>query len=374
MNIGFDAKRIFYNETGLGNYSRTLVKLIKKNYPDDNCFLFTPTIRGLKPMQYKNTFNDCTIIEPDTFFDRMFSTYWRNFTMVKDLLKFNLDIYHGLSHEIPRNIEKTGIKTVVTIHDLIFLKFPELYKPWDVMIYKKKYLESCHRADAIIAISENTKNDIMEFLNIPSEKIFVIYQSAAPQYYTKIDKSKHEIVMQKYNLKDPYILYVGSLNKRKNLIPLIKAISLLKQKKIKLIIVGSGSEKTNLEKTAANEGVTSQVRFLNNVSGEYLPSLYAGAKMFVYPSIYEGFGIPIIESLLCKTPVITNRGSCFHEAAGEGGIYADVFNPGSIAEAIEFLLIDRNHKKLAANGFQHVKNFSSANFVKNTHDLYQSII
>jgi glycosyltransferase involved in cell wall biosynthesis len=373
MNIGFDAKRIFYNETGLGNYGRTLVRLLKNNYPADEYVLFSPPVKGQKPTQHKREFADCHIVEPKNFIDQVLSSRWRSSAIVKDLLKYDLDLYHGLSHEIPKNIEKTGIKSIVTIHDLIFLKFPKLYNPWDVTTYKRKYLDSCYRADAVIAISQNTKNDILEFVNIPSEKIHVIYQSAASDYYQPVSESGIEIVKQKYGLSDSYLLYVGSLNKRKNLAPLIKSIALLKNKKLDLVIVGSGSEKRNLEKSVVEAGVSSQVKFLTGVGGEDLKALYTGARVFIYPSLYEGFGIPIIESLLCKTPVVTNLGSCFHEAAGEGGVYVDVTSPVRLAEAIEFLLDESNRNKVAEKGFNHVQNFSPQNFVKNTYDLYKKI-
>jgi len=373
MNIGFDAKRIFYNETGLGNYSRTLVRLLKKSYPFEHYYLFSPPMRGENPHKHRQEFSDCTIVEPEHFLDRIFPAYWRNYSVVKSLPKYNLDIYHGLSHEIPRGIEKTGIKSIVTIHDLIFLRYPEFYKSWDVAMYKRKYLASCFRADAIIAISENTKKDILEHLNIPAEKIHVVYQSASADYYQAIPEHETRRVRQKYLLPETYLLYVGSLNKRKNLAPLIEAIPRLKNKDLQLIIVGSGSEKKRLEQVVQNEGVSRQVRFLSGVPNEDLPSLYHGARVFIYPSLYEGFGIPIIESLLCKTPVILNHGSCFHEAAGEGGLYVDVSNSMKLAEAIDFLLDDQNNLEVARKGFDHVQKFSPENFVKHTYELYKQI-
>jgi len=377
MNAGFDAKRIFFNETGLGNYSRTLVRLLKNHYSSNNYYLFSPPIHGKKPLVHKEEFSDVNIIEPDSFVDRLFSYRWRRSTMTRDLSRYNLDIFHGLSHEIPLGIEKTNIKSIVTIHDLIFLKFPELYKPWDVYYYKKKYQDSCYRADAIIAISENTKKDIMELLGIPSKKIHVIYQSAGSSFYQKIKEEDMERVRRIYNLKQPYLLYVGALNKR-NLMPLVKSISWLKTgpKKIniQLYIVGSGSEKKNLENYAREQNVSDQVFFLSQISGRDLPALYSGAKMFVYPSIYEGFGIPIIESLLCKTPVIVSRASCFPETAGEGAVYADVSSFESLAESIEYLLDDKNNKKIARAGMRHAQKFSEKKFVENTFNLYKKII
>jgi glycosyltransferase involved in cell wall biosynthesis len=180
MKIGYDAKRLFFNFTGLGNYSRMIVLSLLKNFPEDKYYLFTPRLKN------KNLFSEfiqkCRIVEPDTFMGNLFPQIWRRTGIVKDIINNELDVYHGLSHEIPAGLKKEKIKTVVTIHDLIFLRFPEFYKPWDVWNYKRRYLKSCLLADKIIAISENTRRDIVELLGVNEEKISVVYQSVNPVY------------------------------------------------------------------------------------------------------------------------------------------------------------------------------------------------
>ena len=174
MRIGYDAKRAFHNLSGLGNYSRNIITLMSRFYPANEYYLYTPGIR-------ENTGqflpSGAILRTPETFLSKKFGSVWRSVCLAKWLQKDRIDIYHGLSNELPLNIKGTGVRSVVTIHDLIFIRFPELYNRIDRNIYRQKVNYAVRIADRTIAISEQTKRDIVEFTNIKPEKVSVIYQS-----------------------------------------------------------------------------------------------------------------------------------------------------------------------------------------------------
>ena len=163
MKIGFEAKRAFTNGTGLGHYSRTLISSLAKYFVEDDYYLFTPKQTNL--FKIDSIENIKTII-PTHFPASIFRSAWRSSWVKKDLVKLGIDIYHGLSHEIPFGIQNTSVKSVVTMHDLIFERNPEQYNPIDVKIYRKKFKYACVNANHIIAISHQTKNDLIDFYNI----------------------------------------------------------------------------------------------------------------------------------------------------------------------------------------------------------------
>ena len=174
MRIGFDAKRAFLNNTGLGNYSRDTIRVLSNFYPDNKYFLYTPKEKGNSRLAFLDNRNNTFVRTPQSLLNKALKSYWRSKSIVSDLFNNKIDIYHGLSHELPLGIEKTNIKTVVTIHDLIFIRYPHLFRTIDRKIYYKKFNSACHRADKIIAVSQQTKQDIIDFFLIPEEKIEVI--------------------------------------------------------------------------------------------------------------------------------------------------------------------------------------------------------
>lgn len=334
MNIGFDAKRFFHNNSGLGNYSRTLVKQISTYFPHNNYFLYNtkPSNRTVK--LESNTKE----ILPKSIINQTFPSFWRSKNIVKQLLEDKLDIYHGLSHELPIGIENTNIKSVVTIHDLIFLRYPEYYKSIDRKIYQSKIKSACERANKIIAISEQTKRDIVDFLNINPLKIDVIYQGCADIFKKALPKNHFSTIRNKYSLPAKYILSVGTIEERKNTINLIKAFRL--ETDHDLVIVG-GAHKNYLKEVKrliSEFKLNDRVHILSGVTDNELVSIYQNATIFVYASLFEGFGIPIIEAIHSKIPVIAATGSCLEEAGGNDCIYVDPLSPDQLASSINMLL------------------------------------
>ena len=371
MNIGFEAKRIFHNKTGLGNYSRDLVRLLSKHFPENNYFLYNP--KTAKEQLF--TADNNTVFEktPSTPLYTKFYNLWRQKGVVKDLIKDDIKLFHGLSGEIPRGLQKNNIKSVVTIHDLIFLRYPELYSYFDRKIHFYKFKKAAHEADKVITISEQTKKDVIEFLKIDASKIKVIYQGCHSIFKENFTNEEMQEVISKFELPKEFILNVGTIEPRKNVLLAVKAI---KNINTFLVIVGKEtSYTTEVKKYITEHQLEKKVLFLKNVNLKELAILYRLAKIFVYPSFYEGFGIPIIEALYSKTPAITTRGGVFPEAGGENSIYIDPTNETEMQEAIERLLDNEKEcAEMAEKGFEFIQKFNDEIIAKEIHSLYESVI
>lgn len=354
MNIGFDAKRAFQNTTGLGNYSRTLISSLAGYFPENKYFLFTPDVSDLfNPIRVGSS---RTIVPSSPLF-KIFRSAWRSKFITKDIAKSRIEVYHGLSNEIPFGIHCLPVKKVVTIHDLIFERYPRQYNPIDVYTYRKKALYACRNADRIIAVSEQTKKDIISFYRIPAGKISVVYQSCDPVFSQRATDFRKNDIRLKYHLPEEFLLYVGSVVKRKNLLTLVNALQLLPGN-IPLIIVGSGHHYQHLVKASLQVNKDAHpIRWLceqHPVPKNDLAVIYTTAKMLIYPSIFEGFGLPIQEALRSGTPVITSIGSCFAETGGDAALYVNPLDKNEIANAIYKLSNDGNlRKKMILKGIKY---------------------
>ena len=375
MKIGFDAKRAFNNKSGLGNYSRNLIRSIIKNNPLEDYFLFNSEASRYKLQDFLEKRSNIHLVEPQSFWGKEFPGWWRSYGITKNANQLNLDLYHGLSNEIPLNSHLMKAKKLITVHDLIFMRFPEFYNAADRKMYTIKTKKSCALADGIVAVSEQTKNDLIEFLDVPKEKIHVIYQTCDENFfhdneYTTNDNSPEKL------LPDNYILYVGTIEQRKNLLALVRAIHELdKTMQVTLVVVGKETSYSK-EVSAYVErfGLERRVVFMKSVNNALMPLIYRKAKAFIYPSIYEGFGIPIIEALVSKVPVITTRGGCFPEAAGPGSVFVDPDNAEELADAIRLVLTDEaKRKEMIATGYAYAQQFKPAVCAENMFNLYKKI-
>ena len=373
LRIGFDAKRLFNNFTGLGNYSRTLVQNLSEQYPDHQYYLYSPQIQKKAQTNY--------FLESPGFIPRQSrylpDTIWRSFGLRPQIRKDEIGLYHGLSNELPYNLRNTGVKTIVTIHDLIFKRYPKWYPLIDRQIYDLKFRYSCQTADRIIAISECTKKDIIHFYDVDPSRISVIYQTCGSEFQQLLSDPLLALMREKYKLPQDYLLYVGSVIERKNLMGIINALSLLPSElDIPLVVIGQGKGYLKQVKAEiARKGLTKQVYFLSDLQQSDLPALYQAAMAFLYPSHYEGFGIPLIESLFSRTPVLTANRSSLPEAAGEGGHYVDPAQAEDIAAGIEKLIEDSEYRKtLTEKGLAHIQRFDVEKSTAAVMDLYQDCL
>jgi glycosyltransferase involved in cell wall biosynthesis len=375
MKIGFDAKRAFNNKSGLGNYSRNLIKHIVKNNPTEDYFLFSSENERYKLQNFIEKKSNIHLVEPEGFWAKEFPAWWRSYGITKSANNLKLDIYHGLSSELPMNSHLMKAKKIVTVHDLIFMRYPEFYNSADRKMYTIKTKKSCALADAVVAVSEQTKSDLIELLDVPKEKIHVIYQSCDENFFHPQDFTTNDHSPEKL-LPEEYILYVGTVEQRKNLLALIKAIHELdKTMKVNLVVIG---KETTYAKEVSNYvekyGLEKRVVFTKSINNSLMPLIYRKAKAFVYPSLYEGFGIPILEALISKVPVITTRGGCFPEAAGPGSIFVDPDNEVELADAIRLVLGDENKRQeMISIGYNYAQQFRPEICAHNVFNLYKKI-
>ena len=367
MNIGYEAKRVFHNKTGLGNYSRDLVRMIATFYPSTKLFLYNPK-EAKKPLFVNKVTN---IIERRP--NSPFKNYWRQKGVVKDLLADKIAVFHGLSGEIPSGLRKNNIKSVVTIHDLIFMRYPNLYSFVDRKIHYLKFKKAAKNADVVIAISEQTKQDIIKYLKIEEQKIKVVYQGCQPVFKEEVAAEILLQVKTKFNLPDEFLLNVGTIEARKNALSIVKAI---KNLDTTLVLIGKETDYTQqIHSYIAENNLQQKVVFLKGITSNELAAIYQLATVFIYPSIFEGFGIPIIEALFSKTPVITTNSGVFPEAGGPNSIYVDPNDIEEMEEKIKFLLANPEiRNQIVEKGLEFAQQFNDDVIAKNVMEIYESLI
>lgn len=357
MRIAFDAKRAFTNSSGLGNYSRALIKSIVELYPNNQYSLYTPTDSNSEFAEFMRSKLNVEICTPRSLSSKSLPFLWRSFSITKHLQQNNTSIYHGLSNELPFNIALFRNFKVVSIHDLIFLRYPELYPFFDRKMYYQKVKQACKTADCIIAISKQSQADLIEYFAIPESKIKVVYQSCDPVFHSPPSPEQLIAVGKKYKLPKQFILSVGTIEERKNLLTLVKALKQCKE--LELVVVG---RKRAYYKQVANfiveNNLQARIHFLEDVANSELPALYHLAKLFVYPSFFEGFGIPILESLTCKTPVIAANSSSLPEVGGTHTVYFEPTNVDQLAAEIKRVFYSETLcKDMAEQGYLHAQKF-----------------
>ena len=366
MKIAIDAKRAFHNSSGLGSYSRNLIDGLSEIDQENEYFLFTPQVN--KPIYTSVLGNNFKTLQNKS----LIKPYWRSFSITKDLIKHEIDLYHGVSNELPLSISPLDLKTVVTIHDLLYLRFPQLYPILDRNIYFHKAKKSCAFANKIIATSHATKKDIIEKLGVEEEKIEVVYQSCADNFF-KTNSEKEKIAVQKkYNLPSEFILFVGRIEERKNIQKIIEAIGTMDaNKRLPLVIVGRGTSLVNsLEKLAKTRNV--QIQIEQEVSNEDLPMIYQSCELFIYPAFYEGFGIPVLEAIVSKKPVITSKDTSMAELIADENCLVNPYDVSEIASKIEAIL-KGSTESMVADNLQKVKHLTNLNFAKAVQKIYHTI-
>jgi glycosyltransferase involved in cell wall biosynthesis len=285
--------------------------------------------------------------------------------MSQKINSLKLDIYHGLSHEIPYLIG-SSTKKIVTIHDLIYEINPALFPKSDGILYKIKYRSSCKRADSIIAISGSTKKDLDAKYGL-SENVAVLYQSCGENFQLlplSLPSKKH-------------FLYVGSINKRKGLLQIVNAYAkLAPELQLPFVVIGEGGVyKEEVIWEINNLKLESKFNFLGNIANAELIKYYDDCICLVLPSLYEGFGIPIIESLFRKRPVITSTTSSLPEACGPGGLVVNPTNIDELATAMQKMFDTRTWTTLSEKGHEYVKiNFSKTATTQKLIDHYRSFV
>lgn len=365
MKIAFDAKRFFHNTSGLGNYSRDFVRILSEYFPENEYLLLNKnkSERGNEILEKTNVH----------FIESSKGKFSRQFKMGKDAQEQKSDIFHGLSGELPLKWDKTPIKKVVTIHDLIFMRYPQYYSFFDRKIHFWKFKKAAETADKIIAISEQTKQDIIHYLKVPEDKIEVIYQGCHQAFKENQTEEFIRKTREKFNLPERFILHVGTIEERKNLLSIVKAID---QSEIPLVVVGRKTKYfKKVEQYIKKNKLEKQVLFLEGVSMNELAVIYKLADIFVYPSFFEGFGIPVIEALFSKTVTVTSNTSCLPEAGGKDSVYIDPNNYLDIQSKIKFLWSNESERKRRAEkGYEFAEKFNDEIIAHQLMNFYKSVL
>lgn len=372
MNIAFDAKRAFKNRTGLGNYSRSLVAALHQYYPQHQYLLYTPLLQG--PSLFDQAF-DMPRVKVIQSPGKFLSSFWRSFRIPYTLPKKDVQVYHGLSAELPAGSVPHGVKYVVTIHDLIFLRFPDLYPALDRKIYWYKTKSACDKADLIIAISEQTKRDLIRYMKVPADKIRVVYQTCHEVFEQTVPAQQLSIVAAKYKLPQRFVLSVGTIETRKNVLLIVKALRELPAD-VALVLVGKKTDyAAEVESYIAAHGLQKRVYILSDVGFADLPAVYQLATIFVYPSIFEGFGIPVVEAIKCRVPVIAATGSCLEEAGGPDSLYVHPDDDAALAAHIAHLWNQEDKRQeQIVKALKYAERFTTAHFAGHTMQVYQELV
>ena len=372
MKIGFDAKRAAQNRTGLGNYSRYVLRILSEHMPEEELHLFIPNPRKTDFLSEIPKTDVMKTHYPEGGLWKRLRSLWRVWGITKDIGRQNIDIFHGLSNELPLNIGRSGCRSVVTIHDLIFLHTPEYYKPIDRWIYNYKFRRACINADRVIAVSEYTRQDIIRHYGISPDKIDVVYQGCDPAFAAPISEDKLAEVKARYSLPDRFILYVGSIEKRKNLMLVAKAMT-ESGNDTQVIAVGKHTPYTNeIRRYLHDNGRDDNIRFVHGVPFSDLPAFYRLASLFVYPSRIEGFGIPMLEAISSGVPAIGCTGSCLEEAGGPDCIYVDPDDVKGMADAIGRVMNDEAlRKKMIDNGRKYSRRFNDEALCQEVMNVYE---
>ena len=378
MKIGFDGKRAAQNFTGLGNYSRYALEALVKYYPNEEYNVYIPKDVNNAKFDEILAGSNCKMKKclPQSGSARKFKSLWRVWGVTKTVEADGVQVFHGLSNELPLNIRSVspGVKSVVTVHDVIFRRLPQCYPVIDRKIYDFKFRRACRNADHVIAVSECTKRDIVKDYGISPDKVSVIYQGCDPLFAQPVAPERIAEVRRKYSLPDRFIVSVGTIEERKNLLSVVKALLHL-PKDIHLVAVGRRTKYTELvDRFVAENGLRERVHLLHGVPYLDLPVIYSCANVFAYMSLYEGFGIPLLEALNSRVPVVAATGSCLEEAGGPGSLYVAPFDVEAIAAAVERCLQPSVKEEMVVRGLEWASRFTMEQFARQTMQCYNKVL
>jgi glycosyltransferase involved in cell wall biosynthesis len=368
MRVGIDAHCIGHGKTGNETYTYNLVKHLSLLEAEDIDYLIYLTAKGKREegLFFEERFR-AQLIRPESPFIRI------PIGFAMDSRAHTLDLLHA-QYLLPYQLK---CRTVLTVHDVLYERFPEFFTKADYYRNKLGIPWSCRRADHIITVSESSKNDLVQFYGLDPERITVTYHGA-DDCYRPIDKGEATEHLRKYGIEGDFLLYVGTIQPRKNVPRLLSAFAHLKKRGLphKLVIVGP---KAWLSEEAfralENNPAKRDVVVTGYVPRSDLAYFYNAATVFVYVSISEGFGLPVIEAMACGTPTITSLGSSLEEIAGGAAVLIDPLDDLAIASAIEDVLSDSGRRtELRELGLARSKQFSYRKMATQTQAIYRHLM
>ncbi|NMB46542.1 MAG: glycosyltransferase family 4 protein [Firmicutes bacterium] len=372
MLIGIDARAaLWYRGSGIGTYTYQLIEGLLEVDPLNQYQLVYP------PAQWVKVDDDFELV-PGEHKNRRF---WQLVQASPDVEAAGVDVYHipqngiGLPPSWPR-----AMKLVITIHDLIPFVLPQTCSKPYLEIALRELPRVVDAADYVITVSFSTKKDLVRILGVPEEKIAVIYEAAEPMYRPICPEKAQAYMQKECGITAPYILNVGGFSRRKNLTGLVRAFHEIKAKLpdgCQLVLVGGsgGGSYEEVKILVEKLGLEDRVKFPGFVRTDSMPYLYSGAELFVYPSLYEGFGLPPLEAMACGTPVVAARASSIPEVAGDGALLHNPYDEESLSEAmLKVMLDDELKQRLVERGYKQAAQFSWTKAATETWMVYQSLV
>lgn len=373
--IGFEANCVNQSGTGPYNHARSVIEAIAASNERNVYMRLYVNKRESAPQEPSlDQHINIETMEPDGSIWRKMTKLWNMWGVTRDAHRGGVELFHALNNELPYGLSKYGIRSVVTIHDLMYLRYPSVVNIIERFTTRFTLRSACRRADRIIAVSECTKRDLVELLEIDAEKIDVIYPGCNPIFTQPIDREYIDEVRKKYELPDRYILNVGSQSSRKNVELIFDAMTKLDDE-IHLVIVGNKTTHTNkLKRVAEKLNIDYMVHFVHNANNKELAAIYRGAEMMVYPTLYSSFGMPIAEAISVGTPVIAATGSSHEEAGGAAALYISPKDSSELAERIDAVLHNEELRaEMIKRGYEHASRFRPEVIAYNITNSYKRI-
>lgn len=376
VRIGLNYTAAIHQSAGIGRYTRELVKTLASLSNDTfqpHYRLFVADAgRDFAPPLPGSNFAWC----PTRLTERWLNRLWFRLRLPLPIQGWtgSLDLFHAPDFILPP--VKRGTRTILTVHDLSFVHEPESMMPRMSTYLNTWVLQSVRQADHVIADSQATRQDLIDFYQTPPQKITVLYPGVSPEFRPIQDADKLTAIRRKYNLgEQPFILSVSTIQPRKNYRRLVQAFAQIDIDVSLVIAGGKGWHYEEIFKEVTQQGLEERVHFPGFIADDDLPALYNAATIFIYPSLYEGFGLPALEAMACGTPVIASNQSSLPEVVGEAGILVNPRDVGAIAEAISRLLVDSElRQRLSEAGLAQAAKFTWPEMGMKLVKLYQQVL
>lgn len=371
MRIAIDATSMPPQPAGAGVYAIELVSALAAQDRRDGYALF---VRGAVLDAATGGRRNWRVEHIDAA-SRPARLIWEQVRLPRALAKLGIDVLHSTHHTLP--LAGVRCRRVVTVHDVTFLRMPERYPP-----ARRLYMQTLTRlaarvADAVIVPSNAVRDDVRRLLRVPERKIAVVYEAAGAQY-RPMEKSAALAVAGAYGIEPPFLLSVGSLEPGKNRARLFHAMRELRDAGVDVRLAVVGQRAWHYERELAlvdGLGLTDRIVFPGYVKAEHLPALYSGAEAFAFPSLYEGFGLPVLEAMACGVPVLTSNVSATAEVAGDAALLVDPTSVDAIRDGLRRLLCDADSRaELARRGVDRAAQFSWGRAAEETRAVYRHVV
>lgn len=368
MRIGVDARALVGEKAGIGHYIAALLGILGEIDCGNEYYLYSP--RPFETDWSQGSFRKRVIPARRTL-------WWVQKTLPRALVEDKIDLFWGGNYSIPLWPEQ--VKKVVTVHDLVFHKHPRTL-PLRRLVHLRAALPVyVRRAHRILVVSKHTAQDLREIYGVPPDKIVVTHLAARSEFSETIAEEAVEAVLEKYGLPRGYLLYVGTVEPRKGVDTILKALALYRKRKGKstlLVVAGLiGWKASFIEDLVEQLSLEESVRFLHYVPDTDLPALYRGASVFLYPSLYEGFGLPVLEAMASGVPVITSRVAALPEVGGAAALYIEPGDADCLTVHLEKLLADPGlREQLSEAGRKRAALFSWRDTAYRTLKVFKEVV